>query len=239
MTSQAPRKTEEDPRESTSAPVLVEIPELEDPLVIVSGLPRSGTSLMMSLLAAGGHPILTDQLRTPDPDNPRGYFEYTPVRSLMRDNTWLSAHRGRAIKIISTLLPFIPADLPLKVICMQRHLPEVLASQAAMLSRAGKPQPPDPSLLAAAFQKQITITEAFLAQRPLTRILNIYHHRLLQSPAGEIDRLMAFLPVLRNHLAMLGVIDPTLHRQRQMITTGLNSWTARHASTGGGGRARE
>ena len=129
MTSQPTRKTEEDPRESTSAPVLVEIPELDDPLVIVSGLPRSGTFLMMSLLAAGGHPILTDQLRTPDPDNPRGYFEYTPVRSLMRDNTCLSAHRGRAIKIISTLLPFIPADLPLKVICMQRHLPEVLASE--------------------------------------------------------------------------------------------------------------
>ena len=188
-------------------------PDLAAPLVIVTGLPRSGTSLVMSLLAAGGHPILTDQLRTPDPDNPRGYFEFEPVKSLMRDNTWLHAHAGQAIKIISPLLPFIPPDLPLDVIWIQRHLPEVLASQSAMLARAGKPQTAKPALLATAFQKQTLATEAFLTRRPLTRVLALQHHELLQSPALQISRLLEFLPSLQNHGAMLQTIDPALHRQ--------------------------
>lgn len=189
-------------------------PDLAAPLVIVTGLPRSGTSLVMSLLAAGGHPILTDQLRTPDPDNPRGYFEFEPVKSLMRDNTWLHAHAGQAIKIISPLLPFIPPDLPLDVIWIQRHLPEVLASQSAMLVRAGKPQTADPALLATAFQKQTLATEAFLTRRPRTRVLALQHHELLQSPVQQITRLQDFLPILQNHDAMLQTIDPALHRQR-------------------------
>ena len=189
-------------------------PDVPLPLVIVTGLPRSGTSLVMSLLAAGGHPILEDHRRAPDPDNPRGYYEFEPVKSLMRDNTWLHAHAGQAIKIISTLLPFIPPDLPLDVIWIQRHLPEVLASQSTMLMRAGKPLAANPALLATAFQKQTMATEAFLTRRPRTRVLALQHHELLQSPVQQISRLLDFLPSLQNESKMLQTIDPALHRQR-------------------------
>lgn len=189
-------------------------PESAAPLIIVTGLPRSGTSLVMSLLHAGGHPILTDSLRPPDPDNPHGYFEYSPVKSLMSDATWLPAHHGQAIKIISPLLPYIPTSLPLKVILIERPLAEVLASQAAMLTRAGKPQPADPALLARAWQNQIATTHTLLAHRPHTQLLTLQHRELLQNPAAEIDRLLNFLPTLRNRAALLRTIDPALHRQK-------------------------
>ena len=190
------------------------LPKPDRHLVIVTGLPRSGTSLVMSLLHAGGHPVLTDHLRPPDPDNPGGYFEYTPVKSLMHDSTWLPNYYGQAIKIISPLLSYIATDLPLKVILIERPLAEVLASQTAMLTRAGKPHPPDPALLASAWQKQVTATRTHLVHRPHTRLLILQHCQLLQNPIPEIDRLLAFLPTLRNRAALLEIIDPTLHRQR-------------------------
>jgi hypothetical protein len=195
------------------------MPDPAAPLVLVSGLPRSGTSLVMGLLAAGGHPVLTDGLRLPDADNSRGYFEYEPVKSLMRDQRWLYQHRGPAIKIISALLPFIPADLPMKVILIERRLPEVLASQAAMLRRAGRAQPAGPALLAAAFRKQTAATHLLLATRPGTAVLHLHHHELLQEPAIQIERLCAFLPVLGNPEAMLRTIDPALHRQKEELSS--------------------
>ena len=188
-------------------------PELTTALVVVTGLPRSGTSLVMSLLYAGGYPIVSDSLRPPDPDNPHGYFEYTPVKSLMSDHSWLPAHCGKAIKIISPLLPYLPANLPLKVILIERPLAEVLASQAAMLTRAGRSQPSDPALLASAWQKQLTATHALLAHRSYTQLLTLQHRTLLQTPTAEIDRLFSFLPTLQNRADLLRTIDPNLHRQ--------------------------
>lgn len=115
----------------------------EQPVIVVSGLPRSGTSLMMRMLAAGGVPLLTDGQRTADEDNPYGYFEYEPVKALQRDATWLPQARGKAIKIISQLLPTLPPDVPYRVLFMRRELREVLASQRQMLVRRGKPSDAD------------------------------------------------------------------------------------------------
>ncbi|MDB6069093.1 MAG: hypothetical protein JWL81_264 [Verrucomicrobiales bacterium] len=186
----------------------------DSPLVVVTGLPRSGTSLVMGLLAAAGQPLLTDHHRPADPDNPRGYHEFQPVKSLMRDNTWLQSQRGSAVKIISTLLPFIPPDLPLKIILIQRRLAEVLASQAAMLARAGLSSAPT-ALLAAAWQKQNAQTLDFITNRPRTGVLILPHHELLENPLPWLERLLAFLPHLRQDpRALLPAIDPTLHRQK-------------------------
>ena len=108
------------------------------PIIIVSGLPRSGTSLMMQMLKAGGVEILSDGNRAADPDNPQGYWEYEPVKSLRRDNSWLKLAEGKAVKVISALLPYLDLDLTYKIILMKRPLAEVIASQRKMLQRLGK-----------------------------------------------------------------------------------------------------
>lgn len=109
-------------------------------IIVVSGLPRSGTSLMMKMLAAGGLPLLVDGLRVPDDDNPEGYFEFEQVKALASgDHTWLPEAQGCAVKIISSLLKFLPEAYFYRVILMQRHMSEVLASQHRMLIRRGEP----------------------------------------------------------------------------------------------------
>ena len=110
------------------------MPPLEESLIVVTGLPRSGTSVLMQMLAAGGLDILSDGLRHADEDNPRGYLEFEPVKKLLKDSTWLFEARGRAIKIVAPLLAALPAGLPCRVILSERDLDEVLDSQQRMLA---------------------------------------------------------------------------------------------------------
>ena len=109
------------------------------PVVLVSGLPRSGTSMLMQMLEKGGMPIVSDQIRTPDEDNPKGYHELERVKELDKttEKSWLKNHRCEAIKIISFLLQDLPLDLNYRVIFMRRNLNEVLRSQNKMLERNG------------------------------------------------------------------------------------------------------
>src|SRR5687768_8758894 len=111
------------------------------PIVVVSGLPRSGTSMAMKMLEAGGLSVVTDGLRTPDEDNPKGYYEDERVKRLHKepDKTWLHEARGKVVKIISFLLKSLPPDHNYKVVLMQRNLREIVASQNKMLARLGKP----------------------------------------------------------------------------------------------------
>src|SRR6188768_2448535 len=99
-------------------------------IVIVSGLPRSGTWLMMQMLKAGGMPLLVDELRPAYADNPNGYWEYEPVKRLQQDNTWMYKAEGKAVKVISALLQYLPSPHTYKIIFMQRPMQEVLASQS-------------------------------------------------------------------------------------------------------------
>ena len=109
-------------------------------ITVVSGLPRSGTSLMMQMLAAGGIPPLTDGQRAADPSNPRGYLEFDPVKRLKGDRSWLPQARGKAVKIIHLLLPELADASPgdYRVVMMRRPVGEVVRSQRAMLARQGK-----------------------------------------------------------------------------------------------------
>src|SRR5450432_3057856 len=107
-------------------------------ITVVSGLPRSGTSLMMQMLAAGGMPLLTDQIRAPDQDNPRGYFEFERVKQIKRDQAWLGSAVGKAVKIIHLLLYDLPPNRNYRVIFMRRNIEEVLISQRKMLQRTAR-----------------------------------------------------------------------------------------------------
>ena len=115
---------------------------MSDEIIVVSGLPRSGTSLMMQLLAAGGIPIVTDNIRAADADNPRGYCEFERVKTIKTDASWLPEIHGKAVKMVSQLLYDLPTTERYKIIFMERDLDEVLASQEKMLTRLGRPAAP-------------------------------------------------------------------------------------------------
>jgi hypothetical protein len=106
-------------------------------VTIVTGLPRSGTSMLMQMLAAGGLPVLVDNRRPADIDNLRGYFEYEPVKSIGSDNSWLDDAIGRAVKVVAPLLLRLPLDRRYNILFMRRKLDAVLRSQDRMLRRRG------------------------------------------------------------------------------------------------------
>lgn len=189
---------------------------LDNVIVVVSGLPRSGTSMMMKMLEAGGVPLLTDHLRTADEDNPKGYFEFERVKQLPKgDIAWLSEARGKAVKIISALLEHLPATYEYRVIFMRRDLKEVLASQRKMLIRRGEdPDKVDEQELLRLFQKHIRQVQRWLGQQPNIKMLEVPYNALIQDPIPYVRQINAFLGGALNEDAMIRVIDPALYRNR-------------------------
>jgi len=187
-----------------------------DELVVVSGLPRSGTSLMMRMLEAGGLPILTDAVRTADEDNPRGYYEYEPVKRLKDDPAVLEPARGKVVKIISELLRSMPPRYPCRVILMRRAMPEILASQRQMLIRRGKPaDASQDEQLAALFERHLSRLDEWLRQQTHMRVLDISYNALLEAPAEPIAQVNRFLGGSLDTGRMAQVIDQGLYRQRR------------------------
>lgn len=186
-----------------------------EPIIVVSGLPRSGTSLMMQMLSAGGVPVLTDDLRPADVSNPRGYFEYEPVKWLARDNSCIAAGRGRAVKVIAQLVPFLPAGERYQFVFMHRDLGEVLRSQTSMIAaRGGQPAGPTEAL-AAIFERQLAAAEAHAQRLPHSTILVVEHRRLISDAVSVINGIADFLgrPDL-DRVAMSKIVDPVLYRAR-------------------------
>lgn len=183
-------------------------------LTIVSGLPRSGTSLMMKMLEAGGLPVLVDNLREADVDNPKGYYEFEPVKTLKADASWVAESAGKAVKMVYLLLHDLPADREYRVLFMRRNLDEVLASQKTMLDRLGKASPLDDAKMAALFRDGLARFEAWVAARPNFRLLDVSYNTMVADPrplAAEVDR---FLDGGLDLEAMARVVDPTLYRNR-------------------------
>ncbi|HEX5430624.1 MAG TPA: hypothetical protein VFW83_01555 [Bryobacteraceae bacterium] len=185
------------------------------PITIVSGLPRSGTSLMMQMLSAGGMPVLSDGFRTADEDNPRGYLEYEPVKRSRQDSSWVAAAPGKAVKVVHLLLPDLPANYAYQVILMRRPVQEILKSQRAMLDRAGRRGAAIPAdLLARAFEQQLSQLGAWLANQQHFRAIEIeYRECVFNSPsaAASVNR---FLGGSLDEGAMAAVPDSSLYRQR-------------------------
>ena len=166
---------------------------VEESLIVVTGLPRSGTSMIMQMLAAGGMAVVSDGVREADASNARGYLEYEPVKSLRRDAEWLRDHRGRAMKIVAPLLTALPAGLPCRVILCERDLEEVLDSQERMLARQGENSRGRREILKNEYARLLDQVRTMLAKRPCTQVLTIQHREALADPlmaAAKINQLL-------------------------------------------------
>ncbi len=194
---------------------LAESKTCASPLIVVSGLPRSGTSLMMLMLAAGGVPIVSDGARAADDSNPRGYLEDDRVKRLptIKDRTWLHSERGKAIKIVAPLLSAIPPDLACKVIFMERSAAEVIGSQRKMLERQGKNGARlDDATLARSLATHVRATQALCQSRPNLDLLPVAYVDAVSDPRGTARRIAHFLRLPLDEAAMATVADPTLYR---------------------------
>ena len=184
-------------------------------IAIVSGLPRSGTSLMMQILAAGGMPILTDGERTPDTDNPRGYCEWEPVKLLPKDPSLIDQAEGKAVKVISQLLFALPPSHEYKVIFMRRPLEEVVASQAEMIRRRSSAAPAVPAAqMMAALQAHLNQVKSWLKDKPNISLIDVHHRDLLGDPKRACALVKEFLSYELDLEAMVQQVDPALYRQR-------------------------
>lgn len=188
------------------------------PVTIVSGLPRSGTSMMMKMLEAGGILPLTDELRAADKDNPKGYYEFERVKQLDKgDTAWLPLARGKAVKVISFLLQYLPPGETYKVVFLRRNLDEILASQRKMIINRGEdPNQMDDEQVAAMFSRHIELVEKWLARQPHVDTLYIPYNDMMAAPATEIARVARFLGRPLDEAAMAQVVDPNLYRNRQL-----------------------
>ncbi len=189
------------------------------PVILVSGLPRSGTSMMMRMLAAGGVPILTDGERTPDDDNPKGYFELERVKDLSQGEArWLRSARGRAVKVVSPLLPQLPATHRYRVIFMRRELTEVLASQRRMLSHRGTDDGADDATMLARFAEHLDKVTFQLRYRPQFQTLFLDYRAAIEDPRAAAEEVAAFLGGDLDVMAMANAVDPLLYRNRRDST---------------------
>ena len=192
-----------------------EMPPLDASLIVVTGLPRSGTSLLMQMLAAGGMRVVSDGLRAADEDNPRGYLEFEPVKKLRNDSKWLFEERGKAIKIVAPLLPALPPDLACRVIVSERDLDEVLDSQERMLVHRNQPLDATPArrrMLKQEYARLLDRVKVMLSMRPGTQLLVVHHRLAISDARGTAEKVNRFLGGGLDVRKMAAVVESGLHR---------------------------
>jgi hypothetical protein len=183
-------------------------------IVIVSGLPRSGTSLMMQMLDGGGLAVVTDHIRTADTDNPKGYYEFEQVKAIERDVAWLPATRGKAFKMVSQLLYHLPPEETYRIIFMERDLEEMLVSQEKMLVRLGRaPAPRDE--IRRAFAAHLERLHEWLGRQPNMTVLRVLYNEVVERSREQAGRLLEFLGGRVDVEGMLKAVDPSLYRNRK------------------------
>ena len=170
---------------------------------------------MMKMLAAGGLEPLTDNIRTADEDNPKGYFEFERVKQIEHDKAWLEDARSRVVKLISALLKYLPPSYQYKVIFMKRAMPEILASQRQMLMRRGEPADKvQDEKMAAIFNKHLAQVEAWLAEQPFIDVLYVNYNEVLKDPRSHAEQIDRFLGGSLAVTDMIEVVDRALYRQQ-------------------------
>jgi Sulfotransferase family len=184
-------------------------------VTVVSGLPRSGTSMIMQMLAAGGLAVLTDHVRASDEDNLNGYLEFEPVKSTKRDASWLVEAVGKSVKVVYLLLKDLPATCQYRVIFLRRDLSEVVQSQQTMLARRGEPGAQASSQeMVDIFSRQLEKTNQWLAEQPNFRLLDVNYRDVIADPQNQARRICEFLEIPLDVAAMAAAVDPSLYRQR-------------------------
>jgi len=184
-------------------------------VTVVSGLPRSGTSMMMQMLDAGGLPALTDNIRQADEDNPRGYYEFEAVKQLESDSSWVNNAGGKVVKMVYRLLYDLPTGHNYRVVFMLRDLSEVLASQGVMLERHGKADDSvDDEQIKQIYRRQLDDVRKWLADQPNFSVLYVDYHQVLNDSKQVAGDLNAFLGGDLDVQAMVAVPDAQLYRQR-------------------------
>jgi len=187
-----------------------------EPIVVVSGLPRSGTSMAMKMLEAGGLSLATDGIRTADEDNPKGYYELERVKDLAKedDKTWLADNRGKVVKIITYLLRDLPNSNNYKVVLMRRDLEEVVASQNKMLDRRGESQHTEDERMMKLFEDDLWKANYLLKRANHLEALEVNYGTVVQDPLAEAQRISEFLGRDLDLESMASVVDPELYRNR-------------------------
>ncbi len=189
-----------------------------EPIIIVSGLPRSGTSMMMKMLEAGGLEVLTDGVRTADEDNPKGYYEFERVKDLDKttDKAWVGEAKGKVVKVISFLLKDLPPDFNYRVIFMRRRIGEILASQNKMLVRRGEsPDVAGDEKMARNYQAHLLKVNDLLRRAPNFEAIYVDYHDALEKPAESAEKIKRFLESNLDASKMTGIVDQQLYRNRQ------------------------
>jgi len=184
-------------------------------ITIVSGLPRSGTSMMMQVIEAGGVPALTDNLRTRDEDNPQGYYEFEPVKKTKEDPSWVPGARGKVVKMVYRLLYDLPGDQEYRVIFMRRNIDEVLTSQKKMLHRSGKQGAAiSDEKLQELFMAELEKFDRWIAAQKNFSIISINYSEMIQSPGSQCEKINAFMGGVLDCGRAAATVDPSLYRNR-------------------------
>ena len=188
-----------------------------DEVIVVSGLSRSGTSMMMKMLDAAGLPIMTDHERTADEDNPKGYFEYERVKDLAeeQDKSWVRGARGKVVKVISHLLAELPDENFYRVILMRRDISEILASQNKMLDRRGEENPIEDEKAKEQYLRHLVDVQYLARKRPNFEMIEVKFREALDDPLPFATAVNEFLGGRFDVEAMASVVDPELYRNRR------------------------
>jgi hypothetical protein len=191
--------------------------EVENEIItIVSGLPRSGTSMMMQILIAGGMKVVTDHIREADDDNPRGYFELEKVKKIKEDCSWLKDCNGKAFKMVSPLLEYLPNNLTYKIIFMKRKMEELLASQKQMLNRLGQVEEDiSDEKMASRFKDHLKKVEDWLQEQNNMDVVYMDYNDVIKYPEKNVRIINRFLNNKLIYDKMVNVIDKSLYRQRR------------------------
>lgn len=185
-------------------------------IVIVSGLPRSGTSMAMKMLEGGGLSPTQDGLRTADADNPKGYFEDERVKDLhkMTDKSWVRDSRGRVLKVISFLLKDLPEENDYKVVFLRRSIREVLASQNKMLDHRNEESETDDDRMYELYEKHLEQVDRMISRKPNFQSMDLPHRGVIENPLEQAKRINAFLGGGLDEEKMAAVVDSNLYRNR-------------------------
>jgi len=186
-----------------------------DTIVIVSGLPRCGTSMMIQMLEAGGMPIVTDNIRKADEDNPRGYYEFEKAKTIKEDTSWLEDCRGKVFKMVSALLYYLPAGKNFKIIFMRRNIAEMLASQRAMLRRLDRNDDLSDKKMHKKFEEHSRKMENWLKRQCNIEVIYVSYNETIRNPGKHATVVNRFLGGRLDEEKMANVVKKSFYRQRK------------------------